>query len=79
MKKYSLIILAFFALTFVSCKKCEECTTVTTTTAVGIADVVTSTTFEACDDEIDEVEGSTTVDNSAGGAGSTVTVTTTCK
>ena len=62
-----------------SCEKCETCTTVITTSAQGIDDQVTTTTFEACGNEIGDAEGTQTATSTSGGITATAVSVTTCK
>ncbi len=71
------------ALMNAGCKKCKECTTTTTTTVSTPTPgypQTTTTTFEACDDDLKSVDGKTTTSTSSiGGITATATARTSCK
>jgi len=77
MKKLFLIIAAIAL--FASCQKCAECTQIITTTVTPSTPgypQTTTTTFDACDDELKEVNGKTLVTTSVQGS---ITATSTSK
>lgn len=61
MKKLGIILPAIFCVTFMSsCQKCQDCTCSQTISETGMPDVNQSITIEGvCDDEIDNVRGTT--------------------
>ena len=61
MKKLGIILPAIFCVTFMSsCQKCRDCTCSQTISETGMPDVSQSITIEGvCDDEIDNVQGTT--------------------
>jgi hypothetical protein len=72
------------ALSFLTgCKKCATCTqTITTTVNVSTPGYpqTSKTTFEACADELEKVDGETTTSTSStGGITATATAKTVCK
>lgn len=82
MKTITLSFLIISVLTLNSCKKCADCTRVDTTTASPSTPgfpYTSKTTFEACGDELKEVDGKTTTSKTIQ-SGVTVTLksTTTC-
>ena len=82
MKAY--LILFFVALTiipFSSCKKCKTCEqTLTTTTNQGGSPQVSHTTFDACGQDLKDVDGKTITATSTSGSVTATTVSkTVCK
>lgn len=82
MKKLLSLVLLLAAATFTSCEKCADCTTtVTTTVNVPVTGYpqTSKTTFEACDDDLEDVDGKTvTSTSSVGNITATATARTTC-
>ena len=80
--KMSLGILFLGTAVFTSCKKCANCTQ-TVTTSVNVSTPgypqITKTTFEACGDDLEAVDGKTTTStSSSGGITATATIKTDC-
>ena len=79
--KTILFSLMFAAIAFSGCEKCYTCTT-TTTTRVNVSTPgypqTTTTSFEACGDDKDSAEGTTTATSSAGNITATATAVTKC-
>lgn len=79
MKKLSVLLVAglLVVLSSTSCKKCKDCEQTSTTTGGGILNPQpTSVVFEACDDDLKDVDGKTTVVQVGN---LTITTKTTCK
>jgi len=85
MKKLNMLLFGlvlFSTTTFISCKKCATCTQ-TITTSVNVSTPgypqTSKSTFEACDKDLDAVNGkTTTAKSSSGSVVVTVTSKTTC-
>lgn len=77
------LFLIFLTLAFVGCKKCKDCTMITkTTTYPPTSDhpKISTTTFEACGKDLNEVDGTTTTSTSSiNGYNVTETSKTKCK
>ncbi len=83
MKKFFLIGSALVLFGAYGCEKCKDCTTTTTTTVsvpVPGYPQTTTTTFEACGDELKDVDGKViTSKTTVQGITATATARTVCK
>ena len=79
MKKLAIILPAIFCVTFMSsCQKCQDCTCSQTISETGMPDVNQTITIEdVCDDDLDNVQGTTSYTQTGVGGG-TANVTQTC-
>ena len=67
-------------LVFSSCKKCKDCTCTQVISQTGEPDVNQTVEFDkVCDDDLDEIEGTTTYSQSVGGFTQSVEQTCDCK
>jgi len=74
--KQTILIMAFAAISFASCKKCAECTTTYTQKVTGQQPVTSVSVSEMCGDNLKEADGYYNVATSTVN-GYTATVTTT--
>jgi len=64
---------------FSSCKKCKDCTCQQTISQTGMPDVNQTVEMEGvCDEDLEEIEGTTTVTQTVGGMNQTVVQTCEC-
>lgn len=80
MKKITLLLPIFLCLfVFSSCKKCKDCTCSQVITQTGVPDVTQTVEItDVCDDELDEVEGTTTLTQVVGGVTQNIEQTCDC-
>lgn len=64
---------------FSSCKKCKDCTCTQLVSQTGMPDVTQTVQMDnVCDEDLDEIEGTTTVTQSVGGMNQTIVQTCDC-
>lgn len=80
MKKviYLLSIIFCFGI-FSSCKKCMDCTCTQIVSQTGMPDVNQTVEFDnVCDEDLDEIEGTTTITQNVGGISQSIEQTCDC-
>jgi len=81
--KTIILAMSIIVMGFVSCEKCETCiTTTVTSTSVSTPGYpqTTKTTFEACGDQLKQIDGNKTTSTAyAGNISATSTATTICQ
>tara|TARA_B000000441_G_C21553826_1_gene238856 strand:+ start:425 stop:670 length:246 start_codon:yes stop_codon:yes gene_type:complete len=80
MNKFFLTLIIFvFAFVFSSCKKCKDCTCSQVISQTGMADMNQTVQMDnVCDEDLDEVEGTTTITQNVAGINQTITQTCEC-
>ena len=79
MKKLAIILPAIFCISLMSsCQKCQDCTCSQTISETGFPDVTQTITIQdVCDEDIDDVQGTTSYTQTGAGGGM-ASVTQTC-
>ena len=82
-KNFQKIILPLFIIlcvgVFSSCKKCKDCTCQQTISQTGMPDVNQTVEMEGvCDEDLEEIEGTSTLTQNVGGINQTVVQTCDC-
>ena len=77
------IIFPFLVVLFLglvsSCKKCKDCTCQQTVSQTGMPDINQTVEMNnVCDEDLDEIEGTTTVTQAVGGINQTIVQTCEC-
>jgi hypothetical protein len=77
------LILPFLVVLFLglisSCKKCKDCTCEQTISQTGMPDMNQTVQMDnVCDEDLDEMEGTTTVTQNVGGINQTIVQTCNC-
>ena len=80
MKNFIYILpLIFCFSTLTSCKKCLDCTCTQIVSQTGMSDVNQTVEFNnICDEELDDIEGTTTITQTVGGIVQTIELTCDC-
>lgn len=74
------VFLVFCLSIFTSCKKCKDCSCSQVITQTGSPDVNQDVEFtDVCDEDLDDIEGRTTVTQNVAGVTQTIEQTCECK